>query len=125
MVMAVVYVLLYSPRKKKKEIIIILQWMNGLMHFEPVSFCKSGRGFVIRCNKTPVVVTTTCKLKLGNLTFVPSIQGKYFTPDLLLVVMPLVFLILLVVLIFFPAPEEPRRRIAGAAAAPEDKGKED
>lgn len=57
-----------------------------------------------------------------------SIQkGKYFTPDLLLVVMPLVFLILLVVLIFIPVPEEPRRvrKAAAAPAAPEDAGKED
>ena len=59
------------------------------MHFAPVSYGKSGRGFEIRC-KTPVVTTTVqtlanllllkladiiperdecLKLKLGNLTF--------------------------------------------------------
>ena len=39
-----------------------------------------------------------------------SIQkGKYFTPDLFLIVMPLVVLILMVVLFLFPVPDEPRR----------------
>eukprot|EP01036_Dinobryon_divergens_P035866 gene35866-46556_t len=39
-----------------------------------------------------------------------SIQkGKYFTPDLFLIAMPLVVLILMIVLFLFPVPDEPRR----------------